>query len=96
MITATVTGEATASNVNNDADVNTSSSTNTNTNTNNGRNFKMGMEFGKLISEKIKKNLMKRKKTTKKATDDQNAKRVKGSFLVDSLISSLNLLPVPK
>ena len=96
MITATVTGEATASNVNNDNDVNTSSSTNTNTNTNNGRNFKMGMEFGKLVSEKIKKNLIKRKKITKKEADDQNASTVKGSFLVDSLISSLNLLPVPK
>ena len=90
-ITATVTGSATAENTNNDNDVNTSSSDNTNTNTNNGRNFKNGMEFGESLSEMFRKKKL-LKSRAKKEEVGQKKKQVKGSILIQSLVSSLKLL----
>ena len=88
VITATVQGTASAANTNNDADVNTATSTNTNTN-NNGRNFNQGLQFGRVLSETLQVKKKVKKKKVRKVLPQKNKS---GSILLDTLISSLNLL----
>ena len=90
VITASVQGTATADNTNNDADVNTATSMNTNTN-NNGRNFNEGLQFGRVLSETIQGKGRVRKKVRKVLPPKKNKS---GSILLETLISSLNLLKV--
>ena len=85
VITASVQGTATADNTNNDNDVNTATSMNTNTN-NNGRNFNQGLQFGRVLSETIK--------GKGKVRKELPPKNKSGSILLETLISSLNLLKV--
>ena len=89
VITASVQGTATADNTNNDNDVNTATSMNTNTN-NNGRNFNQGLQFGRVLSETIQGKGRVRKKVRKVLPP----KTKSGSILLETLISSLNLLKV--
>ena len=83
-ITATVQGTASATNTNNDGDTNTASSTNTNTNTNNGRNFNQGLQFGRALSESLQGKAEAKRKVRKR--------KKSGSILLETLVSSLNLL----
>ena len=88
VITASVQGTASATNQNNDNDQNTATSMNTNTN-NNGRNFNLGLQFGRALSETLQvKEKLKKKKVRKVFPQ----KKKSGSILLDTLISSLNLL----
>ena len=87
-ITATVQGTASAANTNNDNDQNTATSTNTNTNTN-GRNFNQGLQFGRALSETLQVKKKVKKKKVRKVLPQKNKS---GSILLDTLISSLNLL----
>ena len=88
-ITATVQGTASATNTNNDADTNTATSTNTNMNTN-GRNFNQGLQFGRALSETLQVKGRVRKKAKVKVLPQEEQKS--GSILLDTLVSSLNLL----
>ena len=89
VITASVQGTASAANTNNDNDQNTATSMNTNTN-NNGRNFNQGLQFGRVLSETLQ-GKGKVKKKVKKVLPKKNKS---GSILLETLISSLNLLKV--
>ena len=88
VITASVQGTASATNQNNDNDQNTATSMNTNTN-NNGRNFNQGLQFGRALSETLQ---VKEKVKKKKVRKVLPKKKKSGSILLDTLISSLNLL----
>ena len=88
VITASVQGTASATNQNNDNDQNTATSMNTNTN-NNGRNFNQGLQFGRALSETLH---VKEKVKKKKVRKVLPKKKKSGSILLDTLISSLNLL----
>ena len=89
VITASVQGTASAANTNNDNDQNTATSMNTNTN-NNGRNFNQGLQFGRVLSE----TLQGKGKVEKKVRKVLPKKKKSGSILLETLISSLNLLKV--
>ena len=89
VITASVQGTASATNQNNDNDQNTATSMNTNTN-NNGRNFNQGLQFGRALSETLRVKEKVKKKEVRKVLPQKKNKS--GSILLDTLISSLNLL----
>ena len=89
VIDVSVEGTATAENTNNDNDQNTATSMNTNTN-NNGRNFNQGLQFGRVLSETIQG----QGKVKKKVKKELPQKNQSGSILLETLISSLNLLKV--